>query len=209
MSTLGRVVAAWADWYVRMGVLDGVVETGADRRRQPDAPVRAPLARPTPPPAQAARRAIGRAGEHAGHARALAASCGSLTELEAALQQFDGCALKQTATRLCFADGNPQAKLMLIGEAPGAEEDRQGKPFVGPSGQLLDRMLATIGLDRATVWITNIIFWRPPGNRTPTAGEVAVCQPFLERQIELIRPRAPAVSRRQCRARACSTSPTA
>ncbi len=78
---------------------------------------------------------------------------------------------------------------MLIGEAPGAEEDRQGKPFVGPSGQLLDRMLAAIGLDRSSVWITNIVFWRPPGNRAPTAGEIAVCQPFLERQIELLRPR--------------------
>ncbi len=188
VSTLGRSIAAWADWYVRMGVLDGVAEIGVDRRRQLEAQVRPPLARPAPPPAKVARRAIGRAGEHAGHARALAASCRSLTELEAALQQFDGCALKQTATRLCFADGNPQAKLMLIGEAPGAEEDRQGKPFVGPSGQLLDRMLATIGLNRDTVWITNIIFWRPPGNRTPTAGEVAICQPFLERQIELIRP---------------------
>ena len=86
---------------------------------------------------------------------------------------------------------------MLIGEAPGAEEDRQGKPFVGPSGQLLDRMLAAIGLDRRTVWITNIIFWRPPGNRPPTAAEVAVCQPFLERQIELLRPRQHPVSRRQ------------
>ena len=78
---------------------------------------------------------------------------------------------------------------MLIGEAPGAEEDRRGKPFVGPSGQLLDRMLATIGLDRSTVYITNVIYWRPPGNRSPTPAEIAACQPFLERQIELIRPR--------------------
>ena len=122
------------------------------------------------------------------HARAIAAGCRTLAELEAALERFDGCPLKETATRLCFADGNPDPRLMLIGEAPGAEEDRQGKPFVGASGQLLDRMLATIGLDRRTVWITNIIFWRPPGNRTPTTAEVAVCQPFLERQIALIRP---------------------
>ena len=119
----------------------------------------------------------------------MAAACHSLAELAAALERFDGCPLQQTATRLCFADGNPQAKLMLIGEAPGAEEDRQGKPFVGPSGQLLDRMLAAIGLDRRSVWITNIIFWRPPGNRAPTTAEIAVCQPFLERQIELLRPR--------------------
>ena len=124
-----------------------------------------------------------------GHAREIAARCGTLAELEAALRDFDGCALKATAKQLCFADGNPESQLMLIGEAPGAEEDRQGKPFVGPSGQLLDRMLAEIGIDRTRTWITNVIFWRPPGNRPPTDGEIAVCQPFLERQIELLAPR--------------------
>lgn len=123
-----------------------------------------------------------------GDARSIAASCSTLAELEAALAAFDGCALKETAKQLCFADGNPNARLMLIGEAPGAEEDRQGKPFVGPSGQLLDRMLAEIGLDRRHYWITNVIFWRPPGNRPPTSGEIAVCQPFLERQIEILDP---------------------
>lgn len=124
-----------------------------------------------------------------GTARELAQSCGSLEELEAALQDFDGCALSETASRLCFADGNPEAKVMLIGEAPGAEEDRQGRPFVGPSGQLLDRIIRTIGLDRTNVWITNTLYWRPPGNRSPTTGEIAVCLPFLERQIELLAPR--------------------
>lgn len=122
-------------------------------------------------------------------ARALAASCQSLEAIETALSTFDGCALKETAINLCFADGNPNASVMLIGEAPGAQEDRQGKPFVGPSGQLLDRMLASIGLDRTKVYITNVIYWRPPGNRTPTAAEIAICQPFLERQIELIQPK--------------------
>jgi DNA polymerase len=122
-------------------------------------------------------------------ARERAAACGSLAELQAALAGFDDCALKETALNLCFADGNPEAQVMLIGEAPGAEEDRQGKPFVGPSGQLLDRMLATIGLDRGSVYITNVIYWRPPGNRSPTQAEIAACQPFLERQIELLRPR--------------------
>jgi DNA polymerase len=122
-------------------------------------------------------------------ARALAASCQSLEALEAALKSFEGCALKETAINLCFADGNPEAPVMLIGEAPGAQEDRQGKPFVGPSGQLLDRMLKTIDLDRTKVYITNVIYWRPPGNRSPTAAEIATCQPFLERQIELIRPK--------------------
>ncbi|MGH6915425.1 MAG: uracil-DNA glycosylase, partial [Geminicoccales bacterium] len=122
-------------------------------------------------------------------ARERAAACRDLVELEAALAAFDGCPLKDTALNLCFADGDPSARLMLVGEAPGAEEDRKGKPFVGPSGQLLDRMLATIGLERRQVWITNVIFWRPPGNRPPTSAEIAACQPFLERQIELLRPR--------------------
>jgi uracil-DNA glycosylase family 4 len=122
-------------------------------------------------------------------ARRLAASCGDLAALEAALASFEGCALKKTATRLCFADGNPASSLVLIGEAPGAEEDRQGKPFMGPSGRLLDRMLQTIGLDRGNFWITNCLFWRPPGNRTPSPQEVAVCQPFLERALQLIQPR--------------------
>jgi len=128
-------------------------------------------------------------GGSAEDAKALAASCQSLEALNDALKTFDGCALKETAINLCFADGNPKAPVMLIGEAPGAQEDRQGKPFVGPSGQLLDRMLRTIGLDRTKVYITNVIYWRPPGNRTPTAAEIAVCQPFLERQIELLRPK--------------------
>jgi DNA polymerase len=122
-------------------------------------------------------------------ARETAAACRSIAELERALAAFDGCALKETALNLCFADGNPAAEVMLIGEAPGAEEDRQGRPFVGPSGQLLDRMLAAIGLDRGSVYITNVIYWRPPGNRSPTPAEIAACQPFLERQIELIRPK--------------------
>ncbi len=128
-------------------------------------------------------------GGSAHDAKTLAASCQSLKALNEALKTFDGCALKETAINLCFADGNPEAPIMLIGEAPGAQEDRQGKPFVGPSGQLLDRMLKTIGLDRTKVYITNVIFWRPPGNRTPTAAEIAICQPFLERQIELLRPK--------------------
>ncbi|WP_222183704.1 uracil-DNA glycosylase [Geminicoccus harenae] len=122
-------------------------------------------------------------------ARRLALACPDLTALEAALAGFEGCALRRTATRLCFADGNPMSPLVLVGEAPGAEEDRQGKPFVGPSGRLLDRMLATIGLDRSRFWITNCLFWRPPGNRTPSPQEVAVCQPFLERALELVQPK--------------------
>jgi DNA polymerase len=110
-------------------------------------------------------------------------------ELRAGLAAFDGCALSATATNLVFADGNPESGLMLIGEGPGAEEDRVGKPFVGPAGQLLDRMLASIGLDRSQYLITNLLPWRPPGNRNPTEAEVQICLPFLLRHIALVQPR--------------------
>ena len=113
----------------------------------------------------------------------------SLTELKDILQHFEGCSLKFSANSTVFGDGNPEAEIMLIGEAPGAEEDRQGKPFVGRSGQLLEKMLASIGISRQECYITNILPWRPPGNRTPTDAEVAVCLPFLMRQIELIKPK--------------------
>jgi len=112
----------------------------------------------------------------------------SLPALQKALADFEGCSLKHTASNLVFADGNPQAKIMLIGEAPGRDEDRMGLPFVGPAGQLLDRMLAAIGLDRSQVYITNILPWRPPGNRTPTAEETALLWPFLRRHIQLKAP---------------------
>ena len=121
-------------------------------------------------------------------ARELAGAAQSLEELVEALAAFDGCALKKTATNLVFADGNPAARVMFVGEAPRADEDRAGKPFVGVSGQLLDRMVAWIGLDRTSFYITNILFWRPPGNRTPTSDEVAACIPFVIRHIELVAP---------------------
>ena len=121
-------------------------------------------------------------------ARELAASAPDLSTLEALLEGFSGCALKSTASRLVFADGNPQARIMIIGEAPGREEDEIGKPFVGRAGQLLDRMLAAIKLDRTGVYIANTVPWRPPGNRTPTPQEIAICQPFLARQIALCGP---------------------
>jgi DNA polymerase len=113
----------------------------------------------------------------------------TLAELEALVGSFEGCALKRTAKRLCFARGRESAPLMLIGEAPGRDEDLQGKPFVGRAGQMLDRMLATIGLSEEHVYITNTVYWRPPGNRTPTPEEVEACAPFLARQIELLSPR--------------------
>lgn len=109
--------------------------------------------------------------------------------LRRALEGFDGCGLKKTATNLVFTDGNPEARILFIGEGPGAEEDRRGIPFVGPSGKLLDKMMASIGLDRADVLISNTVFWRPPGNRTPTVHETAVCMPFVERLIELVDPK--------------------
>ncbi len=122
-------------------------------------------------------------------ARDLAARASTLDELREALAAYDGCALKQTASNLVFADGAPEARVMIVGEAPGADEDRQGKPFVGTSGQLLDRMLFWIGFSRAdSVYITNILFWRPPGNRTPNPSEIAACLPFVERHIALKQP---------------------
>ena len=121
-------------------------------------------------------------------ARERAAEAKTLDELRAVLEAFDGCSLKGSATQLVFADGNPAARIMAVGEAPGAEEDRRGLPFVGRSGQLFDRMLASIGLDRTSVYIANVVPWRPPGNRTPTPQEVATCLPFIGRQIELVNP---------------------
>jgi DNA polymerase len=121
-------------------------------------------------------------------ARDIVEQIASLEELRAALDKFEGCALRATATQLVFADGNPQARVMLVGEAPGRDEDIEGLPFVGRSGKLLDRMLAAIGLDRTHVYIANIIPWRPPGNRTPTPQESAICLPFVRKQIELVNP---------------------
>jgi len=118
----------------------------------------------------------------------LASKAETLEELKQALSEFDGCGLKKTAMNLVFGDGAPDARIVLIGEAPGAEEDRQGIPFVGPSGQLLDKMLSSIDLDRTQVYISNTVYWRPPGNRTPTTGETAICLPFVERMMELIDP---------------------
>jgi uracil-DNA glycosylase family 4 len=121
-------------------------------------------------------------------ARDIAKRAATLDELRAVLDRFEGCALKATATQLVFADGNPQARLMFVGEAPGRDEDIEGLPFVGRSGKLLDRMLAAIGLDRTSVYIANIVPWRPPGNRTPTPQESQICLPFISRQIELADP---------------------
>jgi DNA polymerase len=121
-------------------------------------------------------------------AREQAKAANTLSELRTMLERFEGCALKSTATQLVFADGNPEGRVMFVGEAPGRDEDLQGVPFVGRSGKLLDRMLAAIGLDRSSVYIANIVPWRPPGNRTPTPQESSTCLPFTLRQIELADP---------------------
>ncbi len=121
-------------------------------------------------------------------AREAARTAPTLEALRQLLENFDGCALRHTATKLVFADGNPQARVMFVGEAPGRDEDIEGLPFVGRSGKLLDRMIAAIGLDRSKAYIANVIPWRPPGNRTPTPQETQICLPFIRRQIELVNP---------------------
>lgn len=125
----------------------------------------------------------------ANSSKELAQKAKSLAELKAIMESFDGCELKRVANKMVFGDGNPESKIMLIGEAPGADEDKVGLPFVGPSGKLLDQIFSSIGLTRDHYYITNIIPWRPPGNRDPTPEERAICMPFVERRIELIQPK--------------------
>lgn len=188
-------ILAALDWYVAAGVDIAVGETAVDRFAQsaiaPAPAARRPLPTAAPQPAQATAPAApaGPVENDPDAARELAASAQSLEQLRGMLETFEGCGLKLRATNLVFADGNPEADIMLVGEAPGREEDLQGKPFVGRSGQLLDRMLGAIGLDRTRVYIANTVPWRPPGNRTPSPQEVAVCLPFLYRQIELVSPK--------------------
>jgi DNA polymerase len=188
---------ALLDFHVEAGVDLALDEVPHDRFaepvRRPPASEAPPEARPepprAPPPARTLPRAAAGAPEDAALlAREQARHARSLAELEAILAAFEGCALKFSAKNLAFHDGNPEGRVMLVGEAPGADEDRIGRPFMGRSGQLLDRMLAAIGLDRSQVYIANIVPWRPPGNRTPTPQEVAICKPFIARQIELAAP---------------------
>ena len=178
-------------WQIEMGADEAISEVPRDRLSP--APVRtapAPAAAPAAAPVEPASPR-----EPAVSAEALAARCMSLHDIAHALAGFDQCPLKRTATNLAYIDGNPESSVLMIGEAPGREEDLQGKPFVGRSGQLLDRMLASIGLDRhaddpeKAVLITNVIFWRPPGNRKPTEAETLMCMPFVQRTIALMRPR--------------------
>ena len=159
------------------------VDSPADRARRGVSPLSAegPTTTAAPPPPAAPEAAIMAARESAGNAK-------DLEELRALLAGFAGCTLAATATQLVFADGNPQARVMFVGEAPGRDEDIAGLPFVGRSGKLLDLMLAAIGLDRTKAYIANVVPWRPPGNRTPTPQETSICLPFIRRQIELANP---------------------
>lgn len=177
-------------WLSEMGADEIIQEAPVNRLAAAtvaSAPATAPLSARAAEPAPRPRPAAVAQGD-------AAQACQTLADIEQALDRFDACPLKKTATRLCYADGNPQARVMLVGEAPGRDEDIEGKPFVGRSGQLLDRMLAAIGMSRvaadrdSAVFITNVIFWRPPGNRTPTEPETQMCLPFLLRTIELQKP---------------------
>jgi DNA polymerase len=185
--------AALLQWYVDAGVDETIGETPVDRFATPvlasaTAAPALPAAPPVPiivPPAIPRPLMPPQAGAAAS---TVAAAAGTLAELRAAVESFDGCSLKQFASRTVFADGNPAARLMLVGEAPGEDEDRQGLPFVGISGKFLDKMLASIGYDRGSAYITNVMFWRPPGNRKPTPEEIMQCLPFVQRHIALVNP---------------------
>jgi len=196
----GRLLA----WYEAMGVDAAVQDAPVDwlsrGERAPGAGFALPVAQtaraivePAPraaPAARAPRQFTGRpAGANDQGAREPASSARSLAELEAMLNGFEGCGLKATAKNLCFYRGAEHAPLMIVGEAPGRDEDLEGKPFVGRAGMLLDKMLAAIGLSEKDVHITNIVYWRPPGNRTPTPQEALACRPFLERQAALVAPK--------------------
>lgn len=208
-SRVADALVALIEWYAAAGVdaaleeapVDRFAAAAAERDRRSARPT-TPAMRPDPRPARNPERGSGPAQATAAPgavplpsqdvvmaARAAAASAGSLEELRALLAAFEGCNLKLTAKNLVFGDGNPAARLMVVGEAPGRDEDAEGRPFVGRSGQLLDRMLAAIGLQRARdVYIANTVYWRPPGNRDPSDVEVAICKPFILRQIELVDP---------------------
>lgn len=191
-----EVQKALLQWYLEAGADEAVNATPVNRllapaakpaqpapalpslSREPTRPIPMPRSAPASESAQSAIAA----------ARAAADQADTLDALRQAVMDFDGCALKKTATNTVFADGDPSSGLMLIGEAPGAEEDKSGIPFCGLSGKLLDQMFTSIGYPRARLYITNTLFWRPPGNRPPTPEELAICEPFLEKHIALVKP---------------------
>jgi uracil-DNA glycosylase len=211
-SSVAGSYAALMRWYLDAGVDETTGAEPVNRFAGMEEPVPSAIASRSPPPAsrpETRTRAnidrIGVAPEPRAsprpqplsflpeemlvqHAVSLAADARSLAALREALDLFDGCPLKKTATNLVFGRGNPDARLVFVGEAPGAEEDLKGLPFVGPSGRLLDRILRSIDLGADDIFISNTVFWRPPGNRSPTSSETAACMPFLQRMLELIDP---------------------
>ena len=197
---------AWAgalEWYIDHGVDEALTDNPVNRLAGPQKNTEPASAPPpvsvqplTRPPIQLseAPSMLGMSDARS-EAVKLAAAASTLEELRAAIATFDGLAIRKTATNMVFSDGNPDSPVMLVGEAPGADEDRMGKPFVGVSGQLLDRIFACIGMSRAAedskdaLYISNILNWRPPGNRTPSPAEVEVSLPFIEKHIQLVKPK--------------------
>ncbi len=177
-------------WLVEAGADEAIGDVPVDRfsARAPARPPTEAKPHPASPVREAVKAAPSAPSDSIGTAMELAKAANSLAELRAALEGFDGCALKRSATHTVFADGNPASRILFIGEAPGRDEDRIGLPFVGRAGKLLDKMLAAIGLDRTTAYITNVLNWRPPDNRDPSPEEAAMCLPFLRRHIELVDP---------------------
>jgi uracil-DNA glycosylase len=178
-------LTAMLEWQIAAGVDLAISETPIDQfaaLRNAKAPSTSPAQAPDAVSTSAAPEG------NPAEAEALAKTANTLEELRAIMAAFDGLTLKARATQLVFADGNAAAKIMLVGEAPGREEDLEGIPFAGRSGELLDRMLAAIGLDRKSVYLANVVGWRPPGSRPPSPAETEVCLPFLRRQIELVAP---------------------
>ena len=196
----GQDAIGHLSWLVDMGADEAIGEEPIDRFAASAEKLRQKAAPPALPPRQTALPTRGpvkppvSSEETVQDSRKLADACSTLDDIEAALEKFDACPLKRTASNLCYADGNRGARVMFIGEAPGRDEDIQGKPFVGRSGQLLDKMLMAVDLDRHTseaeksAFITNVIYWRPPGNRKPTETETLMCMPFVQRTIELQAP---------------------
>jgi uracil-DNA glycosylase family 4 len=182
-------------WLAKMGADELIGDAPVDRYKSTEMPATPPRIPAEPRQAAAAVPDARSPVQRARDAEDAAQSADTLEELRARIEAFEGCALKFTATNTVFADGQPDARVMLIGEAPGVDEDRRGLPFVGASGQLLDRMFEAIGLSRREhgekgIYISNILFWRPPGNRSPTTAETAACLPFVRRHIQLIAPKA-------------------
>jgi uracil-DNA glycosylase len=189
-----HLARALLEWQVELGATEAIGDAPIDRLAAPSVP-RAAMEPATPPvPAVPAAPAVAPAADPVAAAEAMAAAATDLPALHEALSAFPHCELRRGARNTVFADGNPAARVMLIGEGPGREEDARGLPFVGAAGQLLDRMFAAIGLSRASpdaehaLYITNAVPWRPPGNREPTAEEVAMLRPFLVRHVELAAP---------------------